>query len=133
MTGLFADTAFFIALLNPADELADEVRREMAQLAQPLVTTWWVLTETANFLRRPQHRHLFGQLLDRLERSSEVLIVPCSEEVLKRAVELYRNRGDKGWSLTDCTSFIVMGDRGLTEALTADHHFEQAGFTTRLG
>jgi uncharacterized protein len=132
MKGLFADTAFFVALLNPDDELADQAKREMVQLSQPLVTTWWVLIETANFLRRPQHRRLFGELVDRLQQSNQVEIVPCSDDVLNRAVALYRDRSDKGWSLTDCTSFIVMEERGLTEALTADHHFEQAGFIKRF-
>jgi predicted nucleic acid-binding protein len=45
---------------------------------------------------------------------------------------LYRGRPDKEWSLTDCISFVVMGERSLTEALTSDHHFEQAGFTALL-
>jgi uncharacterized protein len=43
------------------------------------------------------------------------------------------SRRDKEWSLTDCISFVVMKERGLTEALTADHHFEQAGFKALLG
>jgi len=47
-------------------------------------------------------------------------------------LELYARRPDKSWSLTDCISFVVMTDRGLTEALTGDHHFEQAGFRALL-
>jgi predicted nucleic acid-binding protein len=46
-----------------------------------------------------------------------------------RGVELYRTRPDQQWSLTDCISFVVMANEGITEALTGDHHFEQAGFT----
>ena len=45
---------------------------------------------------------------------------------------MYRSRNDKAWSLTDCISFVVMEQEGLTEALTGDHHFEQAGFTALL-
>ena len=52
--------------------------------------------------------------------------------MLGRRIQLYETRPDKAWSLTDCMSFIVMRDGGLTEALTADHHFEQAGFTVLL-
>jgi predicted nucleic acid-binding protein len=44
----------------------------------------------------------------------------------------YESRPDKAWSLTDCISFVVMNQHGLTEALTGDHHFEQAGFTALL-
>jgi len=47
-------------------------------------------------------------------------------------VELYAERPDKGWSLTDCISFVVMRQQGITQALTGDHHFEQAGFTALL-
>ena len=45
---------------------------------------------------------------------------------------LYANRTDKDWSLTDCISFVVMNERGITDALTGDHHFEQAGFAALL-
>jgi predicted nucleic acid-binding protein len=45
---------------------------------------------------------------------------------------LYHLRPDKQWSLTDCISFLVMSEEGITEALTADHHFEQAGFVALL-
>jgi len=57
---------------------------------------------------------------------------PLSEALLARGMALYRQRPDKAWSLTDCISFVVMGDERLTEALTGDHHFEQAGFAPLL-
>jgi predicted nucleic acid-binding protein len=60
------------------------------------------------------------------------VMVPASQELLDRGVTLYRQRPDKDWSLTDCISFVVMRERGITEALTADHHFEQAGFVALL-
>ena len=50
----------------------------------------------------------------------------------KRALDQYERRPDKDWSLTDCLSFLLMEERGITEALTADHHFEQAGFRALL-
>ncbi|MCZ6677072.1 MAG: hypothetical protein O7E52_07455 [Candidatus Poribacteria bacterium] len=59
-------------------------------------------------------------------------VVPLSRGLIDRAIELYRSRPDKGWTLTDCMSFIVMQNEGLTEALTADRHFEQAGFRAVL-
>jgi predicted nucleic acid-binding protein len=51
---------------------------------------------------------------------------------MARGIQLYDSRPDKQWSLTDCISFVVMQDRGIVEALTGDHHFEQAGFTALL-
>jgi hypothetical protein len=51
---------------------------------------------------------------------------------LQRGLDLFAGRSDKNWSLTDCISFVVMQDEGLTEALTGDSHFEQAGFKALL-
>ena len=59
-------------------------------------------------------------------------IVSPSLDLFEQGVELFAHRPDKQWSLTDCISFVVMQDRGLTEALTANHHFEQAGFVAML-
>jgi len=58
--------------------------------------------------------------------------VESAHDLWQRGADLYLHRPDKEWSLTDCVSFIVMEERGLTEALAADHHFEQAGFTALL-
>jgi predicted nucleic acid-binding protein len=61
-----------------------------------------------------------------------VLVVAFSPELVQRATHLYAQRQDKGWSVTDCLSFIVMQDFDISEALTADRHFEQAGFSALL-
>jgi uncharacterized protein len=67
-----------------------------------------------------------------LENDPSVTVVTVSIELLAEGRALYANRPDKEWSLTDCISFVVMHERGLQEALTADHHFAQAGFVTLL-
>jgi uncharacterized protein len=72
------------------------------------------------------------RLLSALERDPKVEIVPLSEHLCARAFELYRERPDKEWGLTDCVSFVVMQDRALGQALTTDEHFEQAGFRALL-
>ena len=59
-------------------------------------------------------------------------IVTVTELLFDRAVQLYTARSDKEWGLTDCVSFVVMQDRGITEALAADQHFVQAGFRALL-
>jgi predicted nucleic acid-binding protein len=63
-----------------------------------------------------------------LRSTGSATVVPASAELLQRGVELSRHRPDKDWPLTDCISFMVMNDFGLTEALTGDSHFQQAGF-----
>ena len=59
-------------------------------------------------------------------------LVRATSELIQRGNNLYCKRADKEWPLTDCISFVVMQDQGLSEALTADHHFEQAGFQALL-
>ena len=59
--------------------------------------------------------------------------MPPTLELLEQGMDLYARRPDKEWSLTDCISFVVMSQNGLEEALTGDHHFEQAGFRILLG
>ncbi len=54
--------------------------------------------------------------------------MPDSDRLYRRGLDLYAQRADKGWSLTDCISFVVMAEEGLREALTGDRHFAQAGY-----
>ncbi|MBI1830457.1 MAG: hypothetical protein HYR84_03290 [Planctomycetes bacterium] len=71
-------------------------------------------------------------LWDDLQADPDIKIVRSAPSLLQQAVVLYRARLDKHWSLTDCTSFVVMKDLAIAEALTGDHHFEQAGFIALL-
>ena len=71
-------------------------------------------------------------MLAALEADPKVDIVPLSESLYTHAIQLYRERPDKEWGLTDCVSFLAMQDRRLTEALTTDVHFQQAGFRALL-
>ena len=97
-----------------------------------LITTRAVVLEIGNALAKLRYRSAAVQLLRALEEDPNVEIVPLSEELYKRGLQLYRERLDKEWSLTDCISITVMQERGLTEALTTDKHFQQAGFEVLL-
>jgi len=130
MTPVFADTFFFLALINPRD--AAHQAAVSFDSARPLVTTAWVLTERADGLAVTCDRPLFQKILADLNRQPPAIVVPPTQDLYERGQQLYFARADKQWSLTDCISFVVMQDRGLTEALTADHHFEQAGFVALL-
>lgn len=132
MTSVFADTFYYLALLNPRDSAHARAVAASERLSARLVTTTYVLTEVADALSAPRDRPRFLALLATLETSPNVVITTATDELFRRGVELYRQRMDKGWTLTDCLSFIVMGDCGATEALTGDHHFEQAGFVALL-
>ena len=131
MAEVFLDTAYAIALSSPNDifhhraiQLADQIEAEGIQLA----TTRAVLLEIGNALSRQRHRNAAIALLDALEADPNVEIISLSEQLYTRALQLYRERPDKEWGLTDCVSFVVMQDRAIAEALTTDEHFQQAGF-----
>ncbi len=132
MTVRFADTSFHVALFNPQDEAHAEARRYAAQADLSVVTTAWVLTELANYLADTSNRGLFASFVRDLRRKPQVTIVPPDSDLFERGITLYDERADKTWSLTDCISVLVMQQRGLSDALTTDHHFEQAGFTALL-
>jgi predicted nucleic acid-binding protein len=132
MNRLFADTFYFFAILNAQDRAHQKALEFATGHEEPIVTTAWVLTEFADGLAATAHRAAFSRLVARLEADPENEIVAPTEELMARGIELYNARPDKQWSLTDCISFLVMQDRQITQALTGDHHFEQAGFEALL-
>ena len=132
MISRFADTFFFFALGNPDDPAHMQAREFAAHDTGLLVTTAWVVTELGDGLSAPANRPAFLSLLRSLQNNSAFEIVPPDAELFQQGIDLFSRRLDKAWSLTDCISFVVMTKRGLTEALTGDHHFEQAGFRALL-
>jgi len=132
MEVIFADAFFFIALLNDKDERhADVVTLSTAKRAI-LVTTDYVLIEVADALAQTRHRTAFERFMGVVRSASWIDVVPGDRELFEAGLALFASRPDKQWSLTDCMSFIVMTARGLTDALTHDHHFRQAGFRILL-
>lgn len=131
MNAIFADAGYWIALFNPRDQLHDKavVTAQVTQ-ERPIVTSQMVLTEFLN------HYASFGELFRQravhvvrsLQDDAGVEIVSQTAEQFEAALTLYAQRQDKAWGLTDCTSFIIMQERGITEALAYDEHFSQAGF-----
>ncbi len=132
MNAVFADTSYYAALFNRGDVNHAAALRLSEELADPVVTTEFVLLELGNaFCRLPTRRRYVG-LVESLRGGLCDVIVPASHELFDGALRLFAERDDKEWSLTDCASFVVMRERGIVEALTADHHFEQAGFRILL-
>jgi predicted nucleic acid-binding protein len=129
---IFADASFYLAIINERDELHAKAQLVAQQVVGSLVTTEFVLLEVANFCSRGKQRSVFTRLVANLRSAVAVEIAPASAELFQRGLILFASRGDKKWSLTDCTSFVIMQERGIAEALTADHHFEQAGFMALL-
>lgn len=135
---VFWDTAAFLALLNTRDQLhqpAVVISQRLAIERRPMLTTSAVLVETANSLSKVSSRELAWRLMNSIQQSAEsgaAEWIYVDHGLWQRGWQLYRQRLDKEWSLTDCFSFIVMQDYHILEAFTSDHHFEQAGFSRLL-
>ena len=135
MPEVFADTGYWIGLLNPRDQLhniALNLRRSLSD--QRIVTTEMVLTELLNHAsnRGAEMRLGAANMVNGLIREAGITIIPQTTRLFRVALERYRARPDQAWSIVDCASFILMEERGIREALAFDRHFEQAGFTVLL-
>ena len=128
MKPVFADTFFYLAILNPEDAAHLQAAELLRTRTARTITTAWVLTEVGDAMAAPMNRPLFLALLERLRSDPKVTIVPPTQELFDRGIHFYSRRRDQDWSLTDCISFVVMHDHKLTDVLTGDRHFEQAGF-----
>lgn len=132
MRTVFADTFYFIAQLNPADQAHARAVSFTDAYVGRMITTDWVMVELADAFAQLSNRSRFISVYHQLEAADELTIVPADRTLLVAGIKLYSERPDKEWSLTDCVSFVVMARDGLTEALTGDRHFEQAGFAALL-
>lgn len=128
---VFLDTSYFIALFNRRDKFharAVEAARRLAGDNTPMLTTDAVLIEIGNALSSLPARALAAQIIATVREAAAIEVAHVDAALFERGLEFYRRRMDKEWGLTDCISFVLMHQRGVTQALTADRHFEQAGF-----
>jgi uncharacterized protein len=128
---LFGDAFYWIALTNPHDNDHARVASFAAGLGDHrIVTTEEVLAEVlATFSAQGAARRRTAVVAThRILASASVDVVPQSHDSFLAGLALYEARPDKEYSLVDCISMHVMRARGLFEALTHDHHFEQEGF-----
>jgi predicted nucleic acid-binding protein len=132
MTAAFADSFFFLALLNVRDACHRQALALSESFAGSIVTTQWVLAEVGDAFSKPADRDRFIALLALIEADDRIEVVPASDASFQRGIELFGARPDKAWTLTDCISFVTMDERHIRDALTRDHHFEQAGMVALL-
>ncbi|NJM70790.1 MAG: type II toxin-antitoxin system VapC family toxin [Scytonema sp. RU_4_4] len=128
---VFADTFYWLALINPRDNWhgkAIEMTRTL-EVVQ-IITTDEVLTEVLNFLctygNRMRQRNV--QLIKDIIANSNIQVMQQTRESFLQGLELYENRLDKEYSLTDCISMQTMKQLGIIDVLTHDRHFAQEGF-----
>ena len=125
---VFADAFYFVARLNRRDQHHERVVAFSKEFRSHILTTDWVLMEVADALAKSEGRSRIRDFILHLRQSKGCEVVPASRETLDRALDLFHQHADKEWTLTDCVSFVVMREPGVSSALTEDHHFEQAGF-----
>lgn len=128
MAAVFADTFFFIALLDSSDPHHTRAVAWSRSKSVTFVTTDYVLIELGDAFHQDDQRGDFVLFYEILRKDPKFRIVSASPSLLAKGFHLYSRRRDKGWQLTDCLSFVVMKERRIRDALTGDRHFEQAGF-----
>jgi uncharacterized protein len=132
MASIFADTFYFIALLDSSDVNHPQAVAWSRQPGVSFVTTEYVLVELGDAFHAPGQREEFVLFQDALRGDTKFRIWAASSALYGAGLNLFRRRRDKYWQLTDCISFAVMKERRISEALTGDQHFEQAGFIALL-
>jgi uncharacterized protein len=129
---LFIDAFYLTARTHPHDHWHDRVNQIAKSLPSNVryVTTYEVLTEYLSAMagQGAKYRHVATQTVRTLLEDPDVRVFPQSPDLFHRGLQRYESRSDKGYSLVDCISMVVMEQQGMTEVLTNDHHFEQEGF-----
>lgn len=134
MKALFADTWFWIALANPYDKYHPQVKSIKSRFPDSyVITTDEILVEFLTYFSdRGKYSRIRASQVVQEMLDSDVEILPQSRDSFLKGFDLYKQRPDKGYSLTDCISMQTMKAMSINEALTHDHHFTQEGFKRLL-
>jgi predicted nucleic acid-binding protein len=135
MIRIFADACYWYALLNRNDGLHTvAVSAQKSLKNADVVTTDEVLGEVLNLIntRAPHLRPVAAAMVEGIRNDARVQVVEQSRASFDGGLGRYKGFADKQWSFVDCVSFELMTRDGIMEALTDDHHFEQAGFAAKL-
>lgn len=135
MRTVFADTFYWIALLNSREQWHQRAKDVKADIgAVQIITTESVLIELLNYFCAygPTMRRMIAKATRILLDSSEIEVLPHTSDTFLSGLTLYEARLDKGYSLTDCISMQAMSQREIAEVLTHDAHFAQEGFVLLL-
>jgi uncharacterized protein len=137
MTELFFDTTSWANLIDisqPFHSLSATTYQNACFQKHKIITTSYIVAELVALLASPLRipRPKAIAFIQSLKTSPYIEVIHIIKEIDRKAWELLINRLDKEWSLVDCSCFIVMRERKISESLTSDHHFEQAGFIRLL-
>jgi predicted nucleic acid-binding protein len=132
MKPVFADTSYFLAFLGEKDQYHERAVAWTRALGAAVLTTEYVVIEVGNSLTKNDDRAVFVDFYRALRQGTRLEVIAASTELQDRGAKLFAERPDKQWSLTDCISFVIMSEREIHEALSADRDFEEAGFRALL-
>lgn len=135
MKSVFADTGYWIALLNRRDDLHAKAQSVSSELGLVrMITSEMVLTEVLNSFAKGGYnlRQAAAFLVEELRKDQNTTVVSQSSIQFGKALSLYRQYEDKEWGLTDCASILIMQEQDIKEALAYDKCFKQAGFVPLL-
>ena len=131
MKMVFADTLYWVAIVHPNDQWGEPSKKAKASLGNVLLlTTDEVLTEFLTALSKcgENLRRQAARMVRAILANPNVKVLPQSRDSFLRGVDLYEQRLDKEYSLTDCISMNAMKSESVAEVLTNDQHFRQEGF-----
>lgn len=129
------DSAGLYALADHRDPVRAEAEACVGRLVQArarLILTDYIIDEAATLAKMRAGAHASLRLLEIVDRSAAFSIIWIGPERFKSARAFFRKHADHGYSFTDCTSFVVMRELDITDALTTDRHFIEAGFKALL-
>ena len=135
MGEVFADAGYWIALISARDELRESAVQATNNLGnRRMVTSEMVLVEVLNHFTRQGDvaRKTAAETVTSLKNDPNTEVIEQSTAQFAEAVDRYGSRLDQNWSLVDCSSFVPMEERGISDALAYDADFVQAGFNALL-
>ncbi len=131
MQSIFVDTGGWYATIVRKDHDHKAAKEFLTNNKLPLITSDYVMDETVTLLQSRVGHNYAVSFLDTLQTSQQIQLIYLTSSNIAETIKLFRNRPDKGWSFTDCSSFVLMHEYQIQVAFAFDEHFQQAGFQTR--
>ncbi|TAN45594.1 MAG: PIN domain-containing protein [Nitrospirae bacterium] len=131
MNKVFLDTSVVVTFFDKGDPLHDESKRMLLDISRKkirLISTDYVLDECITTILAKIGHKIAVESVELILNSNLISMIWLDEPMLMKAWEYFKKHSDKGYSFTDCTSFVLMKEMKIDRCLSFDRHFEQAGF-----
>lgn len=129
---IFVDTHGFYVWADASHPAHQRARGLLADSGNRFVSSQWIVVEIVNLFVARRRPHWAERVLDLVDRSKALRILAATSDQFESATQMWMQCRDQAFPLTDCTSFVLMREHGITDALTADKHFRAMGFNPLL-